>query len=127
MKYLLDTHAALWFFGGQEKLSPTALGVVRDPATEKCISIASAWELAIKIGTSKLQFEGGISEFFRVIEKNGFGLLAITAEHVRCLETLPLLHRDPFDRILIASAMTEGMSLISADEDIRLYDVACVR
>ena len=124
MRYILDTHVALWFFNEPEKLSKTALNIVRNQTIEKRVSIASAWELAIKIGIGKLMFEGGVSEFFRIVEKNGFGLLAITAEHVKRLETLPLHHRDPFDRIIIASAMTEKMSLISEDENIPLYEVA---
>ena len=123
MKYLLDTHTALWFFEEPGKLSRTALRIVRDQAVERCVSIASAWELAIKIGTDKLRFEGGMPEFFRVVEKNGFGLLAITAEHIERLESLPFHHRDPFDRILIASAMAENMSLITADGNIQKYDV----
>jgi len=124
MKYLLDTHVALWAFGDNEKLSEAAKHTILNPANEKFVSMASAWELAIKIGTGKMEFDGGVSEFFRIIRKNGFGLLSITESHVKQVETLPLLHRDPFDRILIASAMTEGMCLITADTNIHLYNVS---
>jgi len=123
MQYLLDTHVALWFFEEPERLSETVFRTILDPANAKYVSIASAWELAIKIGTGKLTFEGGIDCFFNTIDENGFGLLPITEEHVKQLETLPLLHRDPFDRILVASAIAEGMHLITADANIRLYVV----
>jgi len=123
MRYLLDTHAALWAFGNHDKLSEVAKYAILDSANEKYVSIASAWELAIKIGTGKLTFDGGVNGFFLSIDKNGFGLLPITEQHVKQVESLPLLHRDPFDRILIASAMTENMCLITADANIRLYNV----
>ena len=123
MKYILDTHVALWFFEKSEKLSKTALNIINSQAIEKRVSIASAWELAIKIRAGKLQFEGGMQEFFRIVEHNGFGLLAITAEHIKLLESLPLHHRDPFDRILIASAMGENMTLITTDCNIQKYEV----
>ena len=70
-----------------------------------------------------MEFEGGIAEFFRMVDYNDFELLAITQEHVKQVETLPLLHKDPFDRLLVASAMTEGMGLITADANIHLYDI----
>jgi PIN domain nuclease of toxin-antitoxin system len=80
--------------------------------------------LAVKIGTGKLVFEGGIELFFQTVRESGFVLLPIRRKHIKTLETLPFLHRDPFDRILIASAMIENMGLITADTNIRLYDVA---
>ena len=126
MQYLLDTHIALWFFCQAEKLSKTALHSILEPANEKYVSMASAWELAIKIRTGKLVFEGGIEHFFHTIDENGFELLPIKKEHVKQLATLPLLHRDPFDRILVASAIAEGMELITTDTNIRLYDVHCL-
>jgi len=124
MKYLLDTHTVLWFFNEIEKLSKTTFHAILDPTSEKYVSIVSAWELAIKIGLEKIAFKGGVERFFRIVHENGFELLPITKEHVKTLETLPLLHRDPFDRILIASAMTEDMCLITADTNIHRYDVA---
>ena len=72
----------------------------------------------------KLRFEDGITHFFTTVNENGFELLSIKEEHVRCVETLPFLHRDPFDRILVASAISENMCLLTADTNIRLYEVA---
>jgi len=124
MKYLLDTHVALWFFNEEKRFSSVTFDIITDPANKRYVSIASVWELAIKIGTGKLAFDGGTNLFFRTIRKNGFGLLPIKRKHIKTLETLPLLHRDPFDRILVASAMAEDMSLITADENIPRYDIA---
>lgn len=124
MKCLLDTHAVLWFFDDVDRLPKKVLGTILDPANEKYVSIASAWELAIKIGLGKLRFEGGVAQFLKVINENGFELLPVNENHVKRVENLPFLHRDPFDRILVASAMAEGMCLVTADASVRQYDVA---
>ena len=126
MKYLLDTHTILWFFDHVEKLPETVLKAIIDPVNRKCVSIVSAWKLAIKISLGKLTFEGGVSEFFNMIDENGFELLPVKAEYVNQVEALPFLHRDPFDRLLVASAMSEKMTLITADVNIQRYDVAWV-
>ena len=123
MKLLLDTHTILWFFGDVEKLSEAALSAILDPENEKYVSIVSAWELVIKISLGKLSFEGGIANFFITVEENGFEILPIKREYIKHLEKLPLHHRDPFDRMLIASAAVEEMSLISSDKEIIHYDV----
>ena len=126
MRYLLDTHVVLWMLDEDNKFSEKAVRILRDPASKKYVSIASAWEVAIKVGTGKLHLDGEVSEFFKAIHQSDFGLLPIKTKHVKQLATLPLLHRDPFDRILIASAIAEGMGLITADTNIRLYDVRCL-
>ena len=126
MGYLLDTHTVLWIFDEEEKLPKAAVRALRDTTKKVCVSIISAWELAIKIGTGKLAFNGGIERFFRMIDDNGFGLLPVRREHIVTLETLPLLHRDPFDRLLISTAITENLTLITADENIHKYDVPWV-
>ena len=123
MRNLLDTHVVVWLAVNSPKLSTTAKQVIFDSSNESFVSIASAWEVAIKVGKGNLRLDGGVSEFFNIVYQNGFELLPITEEHVKRLEILPLLHRDPFDRILIASALTEGMCLISADTNVPLYDV----
>jgi PIN domain nuclease of toxin-antitoxin system len=123
MKYLLDTHSVLWSLGDKENLSETAVRVILDPSNDVYVSIASAWELVIKISLGKLVFEGGIERFFRVIDENGFELLPVKEKHVKGLENLPYFHRDPFDRILITSAITEDMCLITADANIHRYNV----
>ncbi|MDR0315284.1 MAG: type II toxin-antitoxin system VapC family toxin [Treponema sp.] len=126
MKILLDTHIFLWFLDEVEKLSEPALTAILEPKNEKYISIVSAWELALKINLGKLTFEGGIAHFFTMVEENGFELLSVKEEHIKRLETLPLLHRDPFDRMLIVSALVEGMNLISSDSNIHRYNVGII-
>ena len=126
MKYLLDTHTILWFFDCLEKLSKKALDAIVGPDNKKYVSIVTAWELAIKISLGKLKFDGGVENFFSKIEENGFELLPIKEEHLRHVEILPLLHCDPFDRLLIASAVSEGMNLITADMNIHQYNTSWI-
>ena len=73
-----------------------------------------------------MHLDGGVSEFFKIVYENGFELLPIKVEHVKQVETLPFIHRDPFDRMLVASALSEGMNLITADTNIHQYNVSCV-
>jgi PIN domain nuclease of toxin-antitoxin system len=126
MNYLLDTHAVLWFFGNVEKLSKKALEAILEPTSKKYVSIVSAWELAIKISLKKLNFEGGVDNFFKVIDENGFELLPLNEEYIKQVEILPLHHRDPFDRLLIATAISEEMSIITIDENIYNYNISYV-
>ena len=126
MRYLLDTHVILWMLNEDKRFSEVAIRILRDPSSKKYVSIASAWEVAIKVGTGKLRLDGGVSEFFTTIRQSECGLLPIKTKHVKQLQTLPLLHRDPFDRILVAAAVTENMHLITADTNVRLYDVHCL-
>ena len=121
--YLLDTHTTIWFFNGDKKLSETAKKAILDLSNTKYLSIASAWELSIKISLEKLEFAGKAAGFVRLAEANGIIILPIKSEHLTALESVPMIHRDPFDRLLIASALSEGMTLITADENIARYDV----
>ena len=82
MRYLLDTHIVLWFFDEIEKLPKSTYHSILDPSSEKYVSIVSAWELAIKIGKKTIDFDGGVSEFFRMVDENGFELLPVRREHI---------------------------------------------
>jgi len=124
--YLLDTHTAIWFFDGDEALSETAKHTILDASNSKYLSMTSAWELAIKIGIGKLDFAGRAAGFVRLAENNGFILIPITTSHLMTYESLPFIHRDPFDRMLVATAITEQMTIITADENIARYDVSKV-
>lgn len=126
MKCLLDTHTTLWFFDNVEKLSKKVYNAILDPKNEKYVSIASVWELAIKISIGKLTFEGGVDNFIYTIEDNGFELFPLKADHVSQVAKLPFIHRDPFDRILVSTAMCEEMSLLTSDANIQKYDVSWV-
>jgi PIN domain nuclease of toxin-antitoxin system len=124
MKLLLDTHIALWWVNKHEKLSPKAETMLLDSANTLHISMASAWEVAIKTSVGKLyEFEGGVKAFLAKIDAIPVDLLPITPQYLAMVETLPFHHRDPFDRLLIATAITENMTILTADENIPKYDV----
>jgi len=122
----LDTHTVLWFFDDVEKLPKPVYDAILNPENDKYVSLASAWEIAIKVSIKKLNFEGGAANFLETVEDNGFTILPINPEYVKRVESIPFYHRDPFDRMLIASALSEGMSLVSSDENIQRYDVEIV-
>ena len=90
------------------------------------ISIASLWVLAIKLILNKLEFDGGIDGFIGSVDKNKFAFLEITQEHIKTVAELPFIHRDPFDRIIIAQAMVEGMVVATTDEHIIKYDISYI-
>ena len=123
MDILLDTHTFIWFFNGDEQLSFKAKKLIEDSKIRKFVSIASIWEVAIKIGLKKLFFDGNVSEVAELIEKNGFQILPISVGHTVAYEALEFIHRDPFDRILVAQAMVEKMTIITKDDNIQKYIV----
>lgn len=124
--YLLDTHAAIWFFNGSDTLTKTADRIIRNFSNPIYLSIVSVWELAVKIGIGKLEFDGKTAGFVRLAEKNKITILPIKTAHLTALESLPLIHRDPFDRLLVATAISEQMSLISSDKNIAQYDIPLI-
>jgi PIN domain nuclease of toxin-antitoxin system len=125
MNYLLDTHAILWFFNGdQERLPNSAKGIITDQQCTKFVSIASIWEVGIKISIGKLSFPQNTNGFVQQIQQNGFELLPINTDHIVAMETLPLIHRDPFDRLLVAAAISEQMTIITKDDNIVRYNVS---
>jgi PIN domain nuclease of toxin-antitoxin system len=124
MDYLLDTHTVLWFLNGDKtSLSDTAKSIIQNQQYTKFVSLASVWEVGIKISIGKLVFPQNTNGFVNQIQKNGFELLPISTNHIAEIEQLPLIHRDPFDRLLVATAIVEQMELLSCDDDIKLYPV----
>ena len=121
MKYLLDTHIVLWLAENSPKLSYAAKTIILDETNEKYVSIASCWEVSIKLSLSKLGLVGGMAEFFRIIQGNGFELIPVLEEHLIVLEALPFLHRDPFDRFLIATAIANNLILLTDDAQLLAY------
>src|SRR5437868_10887579 len=122
MNLLLDTHTMLWFFWDDSLLSSSARSLIEDPANRKLVSIATCWEIAIKVSTGKLTLGEPSSTYLqREITRNLFELLPITLEHVTEVETLPYHHRDPFDRLLIAQAILEKVPIVSIDAAIDPY------
>lgn len=126
MDLLLDTHTFIWFFNGDEQLSLKARRLIEESKNEKFISVASLWEVAIKIGLKKLFFDGNTSEVVELLEQNGFRILPISVDHIVIYESLNFVHRDPFDRILVAQAVIEDMTIITKDENIPKYDIKTV-
>ena len=127
MRLLLDTHTAIWWINGHERLSSKAKAMLKDYANERYVSIVSAWEIAIKISRGKLpEFMGGSKAFLMRLTDIQVTLLPILPRHLEILETLPFFHRDPFDRLLVATAKADGMTLLTADENIHKYGVRCV-
>ena len=124
MILLLDTHTLLWFLRDDSNLSGPAKELILDPANRKLVSIASCWEIAIKASLKKLGLtEPSYTLLARELPRNGFGLLDIRLSHATHVETLPMHHKDPFDRLLAAQAIVEDIPIISADEIIDEYGV----
>ncbi|MCL2571089.1 MAG: type II toxin-antitoxin system VapC family toxin [Defluviitaleaceae bacterium] len=123
MRYLLDTHVVLWFAQNSPLLSSNAKKVLLDINTEKYVSIISDWEVAIKLGTNKLNIVNGLSEFHKMVDSNGFSALSVSRNHLSQLAGLPHHHKDPFDRLLVGTALAENLTIITVDENIQKYNV----
>ena len=124
MRLLLDTHALLWFLLNDSQLSSTAKGLIADPENEVEVSPASYWEMAIKIGLGKYSLPEPFEIFMdRELGANEFRILAIEPRHTAPLTTLPFHHRDPFDRLLIAQAMVEGIPIVARDALFDAYPI----
>jgi PIN domain nuclease of toxin-antitoxin system len=124
MRMLLDTHTFLWFVLGDPRLTANATASIEEPGNEKLVSPASYWEIAIKISLGKYTLSKPYEEFMeRGIVENGFVILPIELKHTAVLTTLPFHHRDPFDRLIIAQAMVEGIAVVSGDAAFDAYPV----
>jgi PIN domain nuclease of toxin-antitoxin system len=121
VKLLLDTHLLLWAAGAPEKLSPAARAVLENTDTELMFSAASLWEISIKRSLGRSNFQVDPRLLRRGLLDNGYHELAITSEHAVNVESLPPLHKDPFDRLLIAQAMVEGIALLTSDAQVAAY------
>ena len=126
MEYILDTHVLLWSMFEPAKLSKSTQKILLDKNAQRAISISSIWEIAIKNRIGKLTLPNGIADVFSAIETRGYGILDIDQKHIEIFNALPLLHRDPFDGIIIATALLEKMTIVTADENIQKYDVPWV-
>ena len=119
MKILIDTHILLWAAAGE--LPPTAARYIEDSANVLLFSPASIWEVVIKRGLGRADFVVDPASFFSGLLSAGYQELPITGRHTLLVSTLPLLHKDPFDRLLLAQAISEGMPLLTADNQISQY------
>lgn len=122
MRDLLDTHALIWHLEDDIRLSPYAKSVIEDDQNEVIATIASFWEMAIKINLGKLTLKMSLDEMFERLDGMEIRVIPIQAAHIHIIETLPLHHRDPFDRMIIAQADAEKCTLISIDDAFDAYD-----
>ncbi len=121
MKLLLDTHLLLWSAGQPERLSATARRLMKDVANELMFSAASFWEIAIKRALGRNDFQTDPRLLRRGLLDNGYSELLISSDHALAIDVLPPIHKDPFDRILVAQAMVEGITLLTVDPLIARY------
>jgi len=121
MKLLLDTHLLLWAAGQPDRLPSAARSLIDNPENELLFSAASLWEVAIKRGLGRDDFQVDARLLRRGLLDNGYGELPILSEHVVAIESLPPIHKDPFDRILVAQATVEGITLLTADALVAQY------
>ena len=126
MNYILDTHVLLWSMFESHKLSKTAEQILLDSTCHKFISITSMWEISIKNRIGKLPLPNGISDVFDEVGRSGYGIIGIERSYIEHFTSLPLLHRDPFDGIIISTAILEQMTIVTTDVNIQKYTVPWV-
>jgi PIN domain nuclease of toxin-antitoxin system len=124
MKLLIDTHLLLWAAGSPERLSSEARRLLGDPENQLLFSAASLWEIAIKVGLGRGDFRVDAHLFRRNLLNNGYRELAVTGEHAVAVSSLPAIHKDPFDRMLLAQSVVEGVILLTSDAVVARYPVA---
>ena len=124
MNLLLDTHAFLWFIAGNSSLSRKARAAIEDENNRLLLSVASLWEIAIKVSLGKIKLSEPFGTLIpEQLTANGIDLLDISVEHAALVATMPFHHRDPFDRLIAAQARVENITLISTDEVFEVYEI----
>ena len=126
MRLLLDTHALIWHFEKNESLGRRAKTIIGDSKSHVFVSVASLWEMAIKNSLGKIRFGHTLREIYLDYIAAGADILPVSPEHAMAVEGLPWHHRDPFDRMLIAQAMTENLTLVTRDAQFDRYDVRII-
>lgn len=121
MKYLLDTHVLLWWLDGDKRLSEKFKKIIEDTSSIKLVSVVSIWEIIIKVQSNKLSIKTSLDN---LIKKIGFPVLNIDIIHTLELIKLPRIHKDPFDRMLVAQAKSEDCILLTDDKNIKKYRVS---
>ncbi len=121
MNLLLDTHLILWAAGAPQRLPDEARQLLLDSTNTLFYSAASLWEVTIKRTLGRSDFQVNPRRLWRMLPVSGYRELPVTGEHAIAVETLPLLHKDPFDRLLLAQAHIEGLTLLTADQQLAAY------
>lgn len=124
MNLLLDTHAFLWFVANDPRLSSQAQSLIQVPANRRLLSMASLWEMAIKVSLGKLTLAQPFGQFIpRQLQLNQIEVLAIELPHLAAVVAMPLHHRDPFDRLIAAQCQVEGLPIVSVDPAFDAYSI----
>ncbi|MPY89050.1 MAG: PIN domain-containing protein [Luteitalea sp.] len=126
MRLLVDTHAFLWYLAGDRQLSRTARRAIDDSNGEWWLSVASVWELAIKSSLGRLTLPVPVNEYVADKVQQGLRVLSVEWVHAAGIERLPFHHRDPFDRLMVAQAQSEGLAVVTKDPAFRKYGVRTV-
>jgi PIN domain nuclease of toxin-antitoxin system len=125
LKYLLDTHALLWWLSDDKRLGPSVRKTIANPSSDILVSAASFWEIVVKMRVGKITAD--IDDIVDAVDDQGFNLVNIRPEHLRVLVNLPIHHRDPFDHLLIAQAIVEKAIFISEDASTPKYPVSVLK
>jgi len=123
MRLLLDTDVVIWALNRSDKLKNNILAILRDPTNELVVSVISIWEISIKQSLGKLTIP---NEYLSILQHQGIRILTVNTTHAYAIRSLPRLHRDPFDRMLIAQAMLEDLTIMTHDKQIPAYSVSCM-
>ncbi|MCL2064965.1 MAG: type II toxin-antitoxin system VapC family toxin [Candidatus Cloacimonetes bacterium] len=123
MKYLIDTNVLIWYIENQPEIDDTVLDIIDNLENKIFVSVVSIWEIALKTSKNKLFLGINIDELYKIIKNRKFELLPIKQKHLKGIINLPQIHKDPFDRLLVATAKSENLVLITSEKDIHQYDV----
>ncbi len=126
MRFLIDTHVLIWHIEDDEQLTLERSAFIDDPDNEPLVSIASLWEIAIKQSLGKLKLSSSLNNIVGAIEESTTSLLPIDSRHLIRIAELQFHHKDPFDRLIIAQALTEGIPIITSDSDFAAYGVSII-
>lgn len=121
MKLILDTHIIIRLVNGDTSIDPEIVRLIDDQSNQKYVSAVSLWEIAIKVSIGKLKMGGTISQIEKLLSNNGISIIDIKSFHLEQLITLPFIHKDPFDRLIIAQAIVEKLQIITDDQFIVKY------
>ncbi|MCL2054195.1 MAG: type II toxin-antitoxin system VapC family toxin [Oscillospiraceae bacterium] len=123
MKYLIDTHAVIWYYENSPELPDKIVKLIDNPANSIYICAISLWEIALKMNLGKLNLKLPLDELLDNINDRDFTILQIKDKYLSNLGNLPFIHKDPFDRLIVATALVEGLTIITIDENIQKYEV----
>jgi PIN domain nuclease of toxin-antitoxin system len=126
MNYLLDSHVIIWLAEIADKLSQRSMDISRNRENKLFVSIVSFWEMSLKVNSGKLKLDIGLSEIFEKVRRSNISIIPVKEEHLLHLSALPLIHKDPFDRMLISISAIEEMTIITIDGNIHRYDISWV-